>query len=209
MFKRRFPVGPLVRRALWAGALLLAACVEPTGGVRAVSKVAVAGGAVTLSAPYGFCVDPRSTREGATGSFVLFGNCAAISGNPQAPKPPARALLSASVGPQSPQPVAENFAQIEAFFRSEAGRAALARSGKAVDVEILSARIRDKALMMKLRDRSASRGTPVAETYWRAVTGLGGRITALSVMPLAQSGLSDDEQLALLRDFVARTKSAN
>ncbi|WP_428335589.1 hypothetical protein [Paenirhodobacter sp.] len=196
-------------RAALAGALLLvlAGCVMP--GAPATDRTTVLGGALTLAAPKGFCVDPGSRRDGKQGSFVLWGNCAAISGDPAAPKPPFHAMLSATVGPEAAGPVEATFPGFEKFFRTPVGRAALARSGLAEDVRVVKVTRQDNLLLLKIEDRSKATGAPVAKTYWRAITGLGGHITALSVLPLAGSSMRDADQIGLLAAFDTAIRAAN
>ncbi|MFT3688058.1 hypothetical protein [Paenirhodobacter sp.] len=140
---------------------------------------------------------------------MLFGSCAAISGDAAAARPAHRAMLSATIGPETPGPLQQTFPGFEKFFHSPAGRAALARSGMAQDVTIEQVTRRDGLLLLKIRDRSRQKGTPVSETYWRAITGLRGRITALSVLPAAGSTMGDAQQIRLLRDFDAAIRAAN
>lgn len=164
-------------------------------------RVTLQQGEMTLLAPDGFCVDPGSTRDGPEGSFVLWGSCAAIGGDPRAPRPAQKALLSATIGPLSADPVETAFDSYEAFFKSRAGRAALARSGKARDVRILAVKREERRLLLKIADRSAPDTAPVDPVYWREIIGLGGHVAALSVLPLAGSALDDATQLELLAAF--------
>ncbi|MDD8024193.1 MAG: hypothetical protein PHX82_13920 [Paracoccaceae bacterium] len=204
------PVASYLRRILAGLGLLaaLSACVPP-GGVPASNRITVAGGALTLAAPRGYCVDPTATRDTAEGAFVLFGTCAAISRDPNAPRPAYRALLSATLGPQSAGPMAARFAGMEAFFRSEPGRAALARSGQARDVTIEKVTHTGDLLLLKINDRSAPQSVPVAARYWRAIGQFGGHVTALSVMPLQAVPLDDSTQIALLKGFASAIRAAN
>lgn len=172
-------------------------------------RVAVQEGAVTLRAPDGFCVDPGSTRDEPEGAFVLWGSCAAIGGDARAPKPAQKALLSATIGPESPDPVETAFDSYERFFKTRAGRAALARSGKAQDVEILAVKREEQRLLLKISDHSAPTTAPVDPVYWREITGVRGHVSALSVLPLAGSGLPDETQLDLLSAFDETIREAN
>lgn len=193
----------------WTGVLLcfgVAACVAPDV---ARDRISVLNGTMMLAAPPGYCVDPVSQREERGGSFVLFGSCAAISGDPAAAKPAYRAMLSATVGPETPEPLQQTFPGFERFFQSAAGRAALARSGTAQDVAILQVMHSGGLLLLKIRDRSQQKGAPVSETYWRAITGLRGRITALSVLPAQGVAMGDAQQIRLLQAFDAAIRAAN
>lgn len=176
---------------------------------RASQRAEVLSGSLRLAAPAGFCVDADSVQDGAESAFVLWGNCAAIAGSARAPRPEHDALLSATIGPLSDQPVEAAFDTYKAFFRSDMGRAALARSGQAEDVEVMSIEAAGSLLLLKISDRSASAKTPVAQVYWRAVTGLSGRVAALSVLPLAGKEMADSAQISLLREFEATIRAAN
>lgn len=186
----------------------LSGCVMP-GGQSTTDRAEVLEGTFVLAAPRGYCIDPASRRDGAAGAFLLWGNCAAISGNPTALRPAERALLSATVGPALAGDPSASFAQYEAFFRSDAGRAALARSGHANDVRIEAVRHEKALLLLKITDRSASSFAPVAPTYWRAVTGLGGHIGTLSVLPVQGARLDDATQVTLLHAFEQAIRAAN
>lgn len=173
-------------------------------------RISVLNGSLLLAAPPGYCVDPTSRREERGGSFVLFGSCAAISGDTSAAKPAYRAMLSATVGPQTPEPLQQTFPGFARFFQSAAGRAALARSGSAQDVAIQQVVHSNDLLLLKIRDRSRQKGdAPVAETYWRAITALRGRITALSVLPMDGVAMGDAQQIRLLQEFDAAIRAAN
>ncbi|MFD2175545.1 hypothetical protein [Rhodobacter lacus] len=176
---------------------------------RVSSSASVFDGSLMLAAPEGYCVDPSSRRDGPDASFVLWGNCAAIAQDPRARQPHHRALLSATVGPTSREPVARALARYERFFRSDAGRAAMARSGLAEDLEILEAQKNEQALLLKIADHSAPQSAPVDAVYWRSITGLSGHVTALSVMPLAGTQIDDATQLALLQAFEESIRAAN
>lgn len=201
---------PLSCLALAAAVLVLAACVPPNFGTgRASPQITLAGGPV-LAGPRGYCVDPASTRDRPDGAFVLFGNCAAIARDATKPQPIFRALLSATLGPAEVGAGDIDPAEIEGFFRSEAGRAVLARSGRAADVELLATKRQGDLLLLKIRDASAgdAAGLSKGASYWRAITGLGGRLAALSVLPLEGAQISDADQIALLQSFAAASRAA-
>ncbi|PFG61663.1 hypothetical protein AXZ77_0211 [Thioclava sp. ES.031] len=195
---------------------LLAACQPTAFGTAQVAKArtTLANGALTVAAPKGWCVDPKSLRNSGAGGFALFGNCAAISGNADDAHAPEPALLSVTVGPPALEDGSgklskDRLTKIGEFFHSEIGRAALSRSGEAEDVAIKSTDIADGALLLRVEDRSGTGGPPIAKTYLRGVTALGGRITALSVMPLKEGEMSYAQQRRLLERFIAAIRAAN
>ncbi|HEY0276217.1 MAG TPA: cation transport ATPase [Paenirhodobacter sp.] len=184
----------------------LAGCVLPQEGS---DRVTLLGGRYIVAAPAGFCVDPKSRRDNGTGSFVLFGDCATITGATPDRRPARAAVLSATIGPETPGPIETTFPGFDRFFHSAAGRAMLARSGAAGDVEILQVRQTGATMLLKIRDRSAPRDATVSQVYWRAIVDLGGRITALSVLPLRTAPMPDTAQIRLLEEFVAAIRTAN
>ncbi len=192
-------------------AFLVSGCVMALPGLpqRASERAKVLDGRLTLAAPSGFCVDRKTLQDSPEGAFVLWGNCAAIAADPEAPRPVHRAMLSATIGPLADHPLDGAFEGFEAFVQSDAGRAALARSGRAEDVQVLAVEPSQSLLLLKISDRSAPDAAPVEPVYWRAITGLGGHVSALSVLPLAGSGMDDATQLALLQAFDASIRAAN
>lgn len=208
------PFTALVASLAIAG--LLSGCVPGEFGTAQVaqSRTSLANGALKVAAPKGWCIDPKSLRNSGAGGFALFGNCAAISKNPDDSHARQPALLSVTVGPPAIEDEAGKLSKarlqkIGEFFRSEIGRAALARSGEAKDVTIQKSEIADDMLLLTISDRSKSGGPPIATTYLRGITDLSGRITALAVMPLKDGEMSADAQRGLMRDFAAAIRAAN
>lgn len=193
-------------------ALSLAACVEgmaPAGS--APRAIAVAGGAVVAAGPSGYCVDRTASRDGTGGAFVLFGTCAALSGTAAADQPAKPAVLTASVSPEAADEAAfvASFPAMARFFGSDAGRAALSRSGKAATVRVGAVSSRDGVLYLGLTDTAAQRGAAVAPDYWRAILVLRGHLVTLSVMSLADRPLTPPEKRRVLDAFVTRMRAAN
>ena len=145
-------------------ALGLAACAA--GGVQ---QVAVLNGAVKVRAPAHYCVDIPSARSAADTASVLIGRC--TSGGEV-----AAALVTVTVGRAASGGVmlAET-ATLRAFMASQAGRRALARSGRAEDVVVLESGVVEGRLLLHLKDR-------LAGDYWRAVVAIKGRLVTVSAL---------------------------
>ncbi len=198
--------------ALLGSSTFLAACVSLGGGGDAAPReVQVTADAVTITGPRGFCVDPSSTRsEGDTG-FVLLGNCAAISGRARAAQPDVPAVLTAAVAARSADggSLTGNLDALDGFFRSDAGRGLLSRSADPDSVTILETRVAGQMFLLHARDTSAGAVAGVAQDYWRAYMDLGPRLATLSVLALADQGVSDQDALATLTAFAGAVQSAN
>ncbi len=170
---------------------------------RAPERLAVSGDAVIVAGPAGYCIDKGATRDGAETAFVLLASCAAITRNQSVPRPPVQALLTAFVtgrdgGGDQVQDQARAF---EAFFGSEAGRAALARNGQADSVRIIQMFQRDGAFFVHASDSSDGAGSRLKQDYWRAIFDVNGRTVSASVVAFKDHPISDDASLATLQEF--------
>lgn len=198
---------------LWAGAFALAlvGCVTPEGGapIPVQTQAHVSAGDIVIAAPRGFCVDPKTLRDAPGGSFVLFGHCQAMARDPAQPRPSAPVLLSATLGPADDLSDNARINAIAAFFKTDIGRATLARSGRSEDVDLIEAQPGQGRLLLKIRDRSAPTSVAKAQVFWRMITVIEGRIASLSVMPLAENQVPDARQRELLAEFIARIRAAN
>ena len=191
-------------------ALVLAACDGGLGLFGAASRaVQVAQGSITIAGPPGYCVDPSATRETENGAFVLLGSCASIANSARAPSPDIAGALTASVSVEGNGGVAAALDRLGVFFKSDPGRAALARNGRAVSVTVLSAEISDEVFILKVRDASPNSVSGLAPDYWRALFDLRGRIVTLSVNAFWDKPMSDGVGRATLAEFVARVRAEN
>ena len=182
-------------------ALSLTACMTPA----AQGRASLLGGAVQVGAPEGYCPEPQSRMERGDSAILLIGRCAGSAA--QAP-----AVLTVAVGAAGSGAgldLAAGGAELADFFRSDAGRQALSRRGRAADVTVLEARRSGAAFLMRLRDRGPQGRAPVQAESWRAVLPLGGRMVTLTVTGPADAPLDRDTGLALLQAFVAATLAAN
>ena len=179
--------------ALLLAPVLLAAC--QMVAIAPLQKPALMlDGALSVSGPRGYCVDPRATQQGDDTAVVLMGRCRyALAVAP--------AVLTVSVGPAGSAGVlAAGGPALTTFFTSEAGRSALSRSGDAGDLAVIEALSVGPAYLLQLNDRAIG-------AYWRAVIGVKGRLVTISANgtppePLALAGgrkLVDATLTALLR----------
>ena len=180
-----------------------------TSTTEAQEAVTVTRQEVNLSGTRGFCVDPVSTRDAARQAFVVFGNCAAITGDPTEPQPWLQAVVTAtvtasdgglSVAPQAP-------ALLE-FFRTPGGRATLSRTEDAQTVSILESFIEDGSIYLHVRDTSPPVFGGAQNTYWRGYTDADGTVVALSVIGFEDTPISGSDGISVLRGFMERTKQA-
>lgn len=177
----------------------LAACQMNAGGAsapRQARAMSVLGGAMTVAAPSGYCVDPTAARSQNDGTVVLIGRC-----NEKSQVPPA--VISLSVGMAgSASAMAGGAAALAAFFQSSNGRAALSRTGQAGAVQIRSASESKGAFILHIAEAGES-------DYWRAVIGLSGRLVTLSVQGSDSAVLPTAAGRRLLEATIAAMRKAN
>lgn len=172
------------------------------------TRISVTERQVTLSAPDGFCVDPVSTQNGASQAFVVFGNCAAITENPEQPQPFLQAVVTATVsgsGLTGDGAVAGQTDGLIEFFRSTEGRTALSRSADPQSVTVASAFEEDGAVFLRFKDTSESPLEGVQNSYWRGYFDAGRSVVSMTVIGLQDAPISDAEGLSLLRNFIERS----
>lgn len=196
----RFPA------VLALAALLLSGCVLPAGGPAAdYHRRPVTPGKVVVAAPSGYCIEPASVVERADTALVLLGRCAGAETR-------GPAVLTASVGAAgsaSGLDIVSGGQELAAFFRSERGRAALSRRGRAGDVTLHQAVGIPGAFLLRFDDKGAKAAAMQPES-WRAILTLRGRLVSLSVSGIAgQPGLGRTESRALLEAFVTAVRRAN
>lgn len=197
-------------------ALLLSGCTEQPGvagqgahHAPALKAIRVARNDVAIAGPKGYCVDPRATREAGTGAFVLLAGCAALDGQPVPDRARPQAVLTASVSPEGLPGRSPGPAELEVFFRSAEGRAALAQDGRPDSVALGRTESRGGVLFLRLKDGSRGRPDELGDDAWRAVFALNDRIVSLSATSLAAAPMAEAELRRTLDQFVAAVKAAN
>lgn len=185
-----------MRIALWvAGGLSLAACSPVSKPVPAASAITVTQDQVRLAGPRGFCVDGQSSQIGSSDAFVVFGNCASISGLPDQPQPIFAAVVTVSVsnGGGFGLPAKE----LERYFKSDAGLSILA-TGDA-PVEVLKTSIDDGALFVRTKSGDT--------LSWRAFLQARNSVITMSILNPDGRPTSDALGLHILEDFAEAIKS--
>ena len=192
---------------------LLPGCVaglgaDPTGG--APAQAVVTSDMIVVTGPPGFCVDETATRAENDTAFVLLGNCAAISESRRAAQPDVPVILTAAISEASDGgSIAESLDDLDAYFRSEAGRALLSRTQDAGTVAVLDSFVEADRFMIHASDTSTGAMEGVAQDYWRAYFDLGSRIATLSVLALDGETVAREDSLNTLRAFSQSIRLAN
>lgn len=182
---------------------------ESAGAVSAARRIGVSNRDVIISGPEGYCIDRSAARDGAGGAFVLLGSCASLAQSAAETKPAVPAVLTATVSPPGAQPVAGQLAELNRFFLSPEGRAALSRTGRAATVTVMQAWAKGGVFFLVAGDASPSGSQHLQSTFWRAVLDVKGRIVTLNVAGLRAQPLSPAAGRATLEAFVRQVQREN
>jgi hypothetical protein len=169
--------------------LALAGCDDMVTGA-GLHETKVLGGALTIAAPAGYCIDPKASVTRGTAVVALIGRCTARGGV-------AAAVVTVTVGPAASAGVlVAGPAALAKFLTSTQGRRLLARDGVAGHVVVTETRIGNGALFLHVKDRSAGE-------YWRAILALKGRLVTVSASGTAGAPLTPVQGLSLVQSVVS------
>ncbi len=212
------PISDTLRAAAAGlGALLALAACDPEmmaagaggGSTPSRARLSVAGQAVTIAAPPGFCIDAGSVTSGDDGAFVLMSDCGKVSQK----RNPIGAALTASVSTGGfageGDTAAGSLQELQAFADTREGRSVLGRSGQPERVRILDTQVSGKVLYVLVEDRGAQPIAGIQRQFWRAFLEVNGRLVALSVLGFEGGGMGPQDALNQLAAFARATQAAN
>ncbi len=203
---------------------LLAACagLGMSGSAPNQTTVTVGGQRVTILAPAGFCIDRSSTSVTSAGAFVLVSDCQLLSpsratdptgaGAVEDEREPIGAALTASLSPTGlgeAGPATNSLSDLARYARTPEGLAMIGRGGRSQGVRLLESAERDGVLYLHVEDRGAGPIPGLEPRYWRAFFEVNGRLTAVSQLGFAGSGIDRQSGLNLVSAFVQAIRAAN
>ncbi len=192
-------------RSLFAlsAALLLAGCEELEGQLpaalsssfatsRGITQVPLAGGAVQLTAPPGYCVDRRSLRRNAQGAFALLARCDTMGG-PSSSRRYELALLAVTTRPMtaSTQPPTK-----EGLARAASPARVITSAG-------------NRELPIVLLDGGAPIQPAVSSRHWRGAFLLNQQIVGVSLYAPEGSPALERKGAELIGELAVRTRRAS
>ncbi|MGG7568570.1 hypothetical protein ACQ5SO_20645 [Rhodovulum sp. DZ06] len=224
----RFSVPRASRAAALLAVLALSACAPQPGGrgdlgvspgADGRTVVRAGGRQVVIAPPAGFCVDPAAVQVSGDAAFVLIEDCAlAGEAGPDGP-PEAEPLvmggmitLSVGSGPLfagGAEDRPEAARRLEAFLRSDEGRASAGMGGTPEQIRIIETRRLPDALFALVEDDGRAAAPILGPRIWRAFTELNGRAAIASLGVFETSAIGEAAMLAHLARVVAALKMAN
>lgn len=201
----------MIRHGIAVGvALALAGCLEGGAGGSAPTSVHVAAVDMTITAPPGYCIDPDTQRAARDTAFVAMAPCRGLRSAKGWSGGGSAGMLTVAISGESGLRIAGSTEALAAHFKSEQGRAALSRVGRADTVEVLSIDELDGVLLLHLRDSASPMlFAQLADDHWRALADLRGRVATVTVQSFKSAPLSDAQSRKLLADLVARLRKDN
>ena len=194
------------RVLLLAACGLLAGCFGREEATRAPERVMVASDTVAISGPPGFCVDLESTRDQMRSAFVLLGGCSSLTGRITDPSPRIPAILTASVGPPTPEPL-PSAPVLDGWVRSDAGRSAMSAGGNADDLEVIETLTEDGVFYVHAHEHGGGALDSLDRDYWRAFFSVAGRHITATIRAAADTDTA--QHFATLDAFADRIRSEN
>lgn len=176
--------------ALAGAALALAACDTARPGGPPAREAVVAGGAVVVKAPPGYCVDRSAVRDSASGSFVMLASCASLAPESDGPRA-LPALMTVSVSAADPALAPPDAAALAA----------------AAPVEVLAARQRGALALAHLAEGGGEVLPGGDPRHWRGAARAGERVVGLALYAPDESPLAGEAGANLLAALAARIET--
>lgn len=173
-------------------------------GNRVISQEVTLAGGFRVRAPKGYCIDQQVTARGISRQQVMLASCANLGGSDASGAFGPLALMSVAPA-RSPL---GDLAALEAYYRSDQGRAALAASGQAADVTLQSVKRSRVALYINLRDQGLGAGG-LSMDRWVGLVNVAGRSAVLSLTSADSAPMGASAGEALLRDLAQAVIDAN
>ena len=182
-----------LRAALGVLALTTAGCGATGGAGTAPREVTVAGGAVTVAAPPGYCIDASATRDSDAASFVLIASCASLEEGGARGRNVPPALVTVTVSAEDPALPAPDARAL----------AAAAGADRVLDMRT------DGALALVHLGAGGDEVLPGGDPrHWRGATVSGGRVVGLAAYAPLESPVAGERGGALLSAVAARLRAA-
>jgi len=164
--------------------------------------VSLKGTDIKIGGAPGYCVNKRQSKTGKKTAFVVLGPCDPDTAS-------AKALMVASISAESGFGSKVDIKTLEAFLKSDRGRAMLSSKNDSETVRIGETLESDGVLYVFSHD-SAEPVIPETTTdKWRGFFPVSGRIVVISMVNFMENAMPDDEALNQLQSFAAGIKRLN
>lgn len=171
---------------------------------KGTKTVAVGGQTVVLGDAGGYCIKSDRSRYTSSGAFLVMAPC-----DPTAPGNTARGLVLVNVLASKALQDAVKAEQMESFFKSDSGKAALSAHGRSEDIEILGTMEEDGIFVVHARDATGAVIPDTSDEIWRTFLVVSERLVSVSVINFTDAPMVDGLIFAQLEAIAQRIQDLN
>ena len=164
---------------------------------------------IIIQAPDGFCLDETVSDTSSKSTFLLFGNCAAISQSNSVTQSKVYAVLTAAISKEKSKNGQFNEKQLDDYLRSENGKSTLSFSGNSQDIKVLDSFKMDDSYFVLVQNIGKRKSNALSSHSWRAYLEISGYLISLSIIGFNQNPMKHDESLEIIRHFVNEIRTNN
>jgi hypothetical protein len=174
-------------------------------GIEADTKtVTVAGQSVVLGRAANYCFNDKQSRLTISGAFVVMVPC-----DPFDEGSTAKGLILVNVLAEQGIMDAIKSRDLEAYFQSDAGRAALSRKGNADNLTVLGTMHEDSIYYVHTQDADGPIIPDTTDDQWRVFMVVADRLVSVSVVNFLDDKMSEGMVFAHMESIARRIKSLN
>ena len=173
------------------------------------SRAIISSKNIVIQAPAGFCIDETVSNISAKPTFILFGNCAAISQSNSITQSKVYAVLTATVSKMKSDEIPLESKDLDSYFRSDNGRAILSTNGNPDDIVVLDSFKMDNSYFVLVKNTGQKKSNAISDFSWRAYLKISGHIIAVAIIGFHKKPMKHDESLKIIRHFVNEIRTNN
>jgi hypothetical protein len=166
--------------------------------------VTVAGQKVKLGTAAGYCINEKQSRFSASGASILMASC-----KPDSKTSTAKGLVLVNVLADKGIKEAVQGHDLEEYFQSSAGRAALSRKGNADQVNVLGTMEENGIYYVHSKDSGGPLIPDTTDEQWRVFFVVAERLISVSIINFVDSRMPDGIVFAQLDEIAQRIKTLN
>ena len=142
-------------------------------------------------------------------TFLLFGNCAAISQSNSVTQSEVHAVLTTAISKDKSKNRPFNREWLDSYLRSEDGKSNLSSNRNSEDIEVLDSFKMDEAYFVLIQNNGERKSEGISKHSWRAYLEVSGYLISLSIIGFNQNPMKHNESLEIMRHFVNEIRTNN
>lgn len=166
--------------------------------------VTVAGQEVKLGRAANYCFNDRQSKIASSGAFVVLAPC-----DPNDEGSTAKGLILVNVLAERGIMDAIEAQDLEAYFQSDVGRAALSRKGEAANLTVLGTMYDNGIYYVHTQDADGPIIPDTTDDQWRVFMVVADRLVSVSVVNFLDDKMPDGLVFAHMESIARRIKSLN